>query len=85
LVDKKNNLEKLRKEIDLIDKKIIDSLDKRFNLVKVVGKVKKEQGLFIEDKNREKIVLSKNNNSKYSKEIKSIYIKIIDESKKIQK
>ncbi|HNV01558.1 MAG TPA: chorismate mutase [archaeon] len=85
MVDKKNNLEKLRKEIDLIDKKIIDSLDKRFNLVKVVGKVKKEQGLFIEDKNREKIVLSKNNNSKYSKEIKSIYIKIIDESKKIQK
>ncbi len=82
---KKKSLEKLRKEIDLLDKIIINSLDKRFKVVKLVGELKKEQGIFIENKNREKIVLSKSDHSKYSKEIKEIYLKIIEQSKKIQR
>lgn len=79
------SLKELREEIDLLDKIIIDSIDKRFNIVEIIGQIKKNQKLSVEDKSREKIILSKSDYSKYSKEIKSIYLKIIDESKKVQK
>lgn len=79
------SLKELREEIDLLDKIIIDSLEKRFNIVEIVGQIKKNQKLGVEDKSREETILSKSDYSKYSKEIKSVYLKIIDESKKIQK
>lgn len=46
-------LEEYRKEIDEIDIKILDLLARRFNIVREIGKCKKEKGLPVIDKTRE--------------------------------
>ena len=48
-----------RKEYALIDNKIIDLLAKRSNISKKIGKFKSKNGLQIEQKKREGIVLNK--------------------------
>lgn len=54
-----NKLENLRKQIDIIDKKIITLLGKRMLLAKKTGKLKKEQGLpFIDKKRWDKVIVS---------------------------
>ena len=40
----KNNIGDLRKQIDIIDDKIIDLLKERLDVVKEVGKIKHSQG-----------------------------------------
>lgn len=52
-----NELQKLRRSIDQIDKKIVMLIAKRFLIVKKIGKVKKENGMKIRDKEREKEVI----------------------------
>ncbi len=54
-----NELEKLRKVIDDIDKRIIALLRKRIAASKKIGKEKKSLDMKIEDKKREKIVIEK--------------------------
>ena len=81
------SLQKLRKKIDSIDRKIVDLLLLRFGLVKNVGKYKKTRKIKIQDKKRElRIIDNVQKSSGKNKEIISqIFKKIIDYSKKLQK
>ncbi len=73
----------LRSEIDLIDQKIIDLLNKRFTICKEVGIIKKENEINVLDKNRENNILDElNKNSIYS--ISPIYQEIFKISKNQQ-
>ena len=50
-------LEKLRYEIDKIDNEIVQLFAKRFDAVKRIGKIKKENGIKVLDENRFQRVL----------------------------
>ncbi len=52
-------LAKIRKEIDVVDKEIVKMLVKRFRLVERISKVKAEHGIPLVDAERERQVLSK--------------------------
>ena len=82
-----SKIKKLRSLIDKTDKIIIKNLEKRFEIVKKLGKVKKNLRLSIVDKKREKEVFEniKKYSKKYKKEIGEIYKKIIENSKKVQR
>ena len=73
-------VENLRKRIDKIDKKLKELLGKREVLVKEIGLSKKKHNLKIEDKNREKDLLS-DTESPY---VKKIFKQIIEASKSLQ-
>ena len=73
-------IEKIRKEINKIDEKIINLLKQRKEKVIFIGKVKKIKNLPIADKNREKEILS-SLDSDYEK---NIYKNILTESRKLQ-
>ena len=81
----KNNLKKIRKEIDSADKKIIQALALRFKLTKKIAKFKKPIKIY--DEPREKQIIknvltfaqSKNLNKTFSQKI---YKEILKESKK---
>ncbi|OGY94635.1 MAG: hypothetical protein A2406_02300 [Candidatus Komeilibacteria bacterium RIFOXYC1_FULL_37_11] len=81
----KNNLEKIRKEIDRADQKIIDALALRFKLSKKIARFKNPNKIY--DRQREKQIIknvltfaqSKNLNKTF---IQKIYKEILKESKK---
>lgn len=54
-----NTLDRYRKTVDQIDRKLLLLFAKRFALVKKIGKQKKEEGLPITDKKREEAVIQK--------------------------
>ena len=75
-----------RKSIDSIDDKIIELLKKRMEIAVEIGKEKKKQGLPIQDPKRELDILCKIPlNEPYSDNIESIYYKILEETRKIEK
>lgn len=79
-------LEEKRREIDEIDKEIINLIDKRFSIVSEVIKIKKDLGLEIFDSKREEKVLKKvEKNSRNYKYVKEIFKTMMEESKKFQK
>ena len=81
----KKELDFFRNKIDNIDEAIVELLNERFDIVKNIYKLKKNNDLPIENINRESEVLSKiQKNSKYNN-ILEIYKKIILISKEIQK
>ena len=58
--EKKNvKLSKLRKEIDIIDNKIIYLLGRRVKIARHIINLKKHQGLKIHDQKREKEILNR--------------------------
>ena len=73
-------LNKLRNDIDKIDKYIIDLLRYRKKIVIEISKIKKRNNIDVEDKKREIEVLSKAKDE-YEKEILK---KVIIESRKLQ-
>lgn len=78
-------LEKLRSQIDWIDRDIMSQLDKRFDLVKMIKEIKKENNLTILDTKREEVINHYIElNAKYEKEIKNIYTEIMKQSKELQ-
>ncbi len=83
------NLEKLRKEIDDIDKSIVELLNKRALLAKKIGNVKKENVLEVIDFSREREVFKKiifnSENIIPEEDLKTIYREIIASSRKLQK
>ena len=84
------NLEKLRRQIDNIDKKILILLAKRMDIVKKIGKFKKENNISPLDKKRwDKVLdlsLSHANSLKLSKEfVKNIYSLIHKYSVELQR
>lgn len=52
-------LEQLRTEIDRIDTQIAKNIKMRLDIVKLIGKIKKQTGTAITDSAREKIVIKK--------------------------
>ena len=82
-----NKLEKLRKEIDVVDERLLEILKKRFELTTGIGLLKKTHNLPIEDKNREaRVFLNLEQRCKVldldSQAIKNIFNTILNEVKK---
>lgn len=81
-------LNKLRNEIDEIDKKLVQLFEKRLEIVSRISEYKKMNFMAIEDKNREKELISNNllycRNRKYSSYIVDFLESIIEISKKMQ-
>ena len=53
------NLEECRKEIDIIDKELVELFVKRMNVAKSVAEYKKETGKAVYDSERERKLLEK--------------------------
>lgn len=81
-------IEKLRKEIDILDEQIMNLLLKRVEIVQQVGKLKHEQTIPVLDQNREQIIFKKIrdiNASQQDKEIiNKVYQTILMTSKELQ-
>lgn len=83
-------MEQLRKEIDDIDRKIIELLAKRFSIAKEIAKLKKDQNLPIQDKEREEEVIKnainnlKANGFDDAQFAKDLYAVIMKKSKEVQ-
>ncbi len=85
-----NELEKYRKQIDKINDKILESLYKRGKLVLEIGKIKKQKGMKIIDKKREKKQYARLRKKarKYKlneKFVTELFKKMIKNSRKIEK
>ena len=86
--DKKLQLEKLRADVDVIDKKLAAILDSRMEKSSAIGLLKKELGMDLHSPDREKYIL--NNITAVSlefissKSLKKIFRIIIDESLALQ-
>jgi len=86
-------INRIRRKIDKIDRKIIRLLFKRKELAKKISRIKKKNKMEIIQKDREKEVIGKVNdyNKKYGKNklsplfINNIFKQIILESRKVQK
>ena len=72
-----NKLEDLRKEIDKCDKKIVELLVKRFEIVKQIGEFKKQNNIPVIDNNRFQKVLEKVENIASIQGISKDFIKEI--------
>jgi chorismate mutase len=75
------NINCLREEIDAIDDDIIKLLEKRFDLILLIKKYKKENNIEIFDQNRENEILKKISDLN----IQEVYKELFKISKKIQK
>jgi len=73
------NLEELRKEIDKVDEAIVDLLQKRMDISREIGKIKKSKDVPVKDEEREKEILNK-----VPQKLKSIFNEIINKSKEEQ-
>jgi 3-deoxy-7-phosphoheptulonate synthase / chorismate mutase len=73
-------ISKLRIQIDEVDKKILESLKERKEIIKKIKEAKNEENISIKDPAREKKVLEKAEDE-YQK---NIYKKILEESRKLQ-
>ena len=86
---KKLDLGEIRKRIDQIDRKLVELIEERLEIVKEVALYKKENNMKIFDRKREEEVIDKNLSNVKNEELKH-YIEIIlkdimDSSKEYQK
>lgn len=83
------SIESLRKEIDSIDKKLVELFEKRMSVAQEIADYKKENNFPIFDKFREEEVLKKNilylKNKNIEKEVEDFFKNIMKISKIIQK
>jgi len=86
-MNKVKEIEKLRKRVDIVDRKLVSLLAERFKTTKEIIFLKKRDGLAVKDGRREDIILKEA--SKLAKEIKintdfikDIFKRILKESKK---
>lgn len=80
-----DELTQLRQAIDELDEAIMDLLDRRFDLNKAVGELKKQKTMAVSHPNREKSILKKAENHSHAESIKTLYTQIFTLSKKLQK
>lgn len=81
------NLEKLRKSVDELDKSIIDLLEKRAEISELIGEEKQKLGISIYQPEREKIVIEniqKRSNILKKSNIRIIWKEIISACKELQ-
>ncbi len=74
----------MRKKINRIDGKLMMLLERRAEIVKAIGKIKFEENLPILNKAREEEILESVKSFSNHWFISEIFIKIFDESRKIQ-
>lgn len=80
-----NEIEKLREEIDKVDREIVHLLNRRIELVLAIGDYKKSGKLPVEDLDREKKVVSSLSGDELDEDfIKEIYTVIFNYSKSKQ-
>lgn len=86
-MDKTSKLDKLRKKVDFIDRKLVSLLAERFKVTKEIISLKKKDGLALKDGRREDIILKET--GKLAKKAKlntefitDIFKRILKESKK---
>ena len=81
-------LKKKRKEIDLIDQKLLILLNQRLRIAREIGKIKKEMGKKIYDPEREKEILEKlkikNKGPMKEEDLKKVFNIIIKVCRKFQ-
>jgi chorismate mutase-like protein len=86
--DLTQKLKKNRKELDLIDQKLLTLLNQRLRIVLEIGKIKKEMGKKIYDPKREKEVLEKlkrkNKGPLKEKDLKKIFTTVMKVCRKSQ-
>lgn len=82
-----NNLEQMRREIDLIDERIIDAFKERMNLSAKMAKYKKENNLPIldADREKEKLIRIAKSDDKMSAFSSKLYLTLADLSREYQK
>ena len=78
-------LDDLRKEIDRIDKEIMNLLNKRFDITNKIGTIKRAKSEQTLNKDRENDILIKALEQKNSTQTKKVYESILDISKESQK
>ena len=81
-------LEKLRTEVDKIDSEISSLLIERIKLIMEIGEIKRTLGLPTYDAAREREIennIQFNGSPGINKALKSIYERIVDESRSIQR
>ncbi len=79
------DIKETRKQINEIDKEMANLFERRMELAKDVAEYKKELGLPIEDKVREKEVIARNSDLIANSEIKDLYIDFINSNMNISK
>ncbi|MBZ4683660.1 MAG: bifunctional chorismate mutase/prephenate dehydratase [Fusobacteriales bacterium] len=83
------DLNKLRNEIDEIDRKIVELIERRYEIAIGVAKYKEKNNIPIYNEAREKEVIEKNlkyiENKEFVNEVKKTFINIMELSKDIQK
>jgi len=81
-------IEILRKEIDEIDEQLVKLFEKRMELAKKIGDIKKEKGIRVLDSHREEYVIKKAkaqlNNKELSDVLEAFFRNLMNYSKKIQ-
>lgn len=80
----KEQITQLRKKIDRIDRTLIDCLDKRIEIARIIGDIKKKNNLPIFNKAREKKILSKVELALNKKIVIPIFKEILRQSRKAQ-
>ena len=84
-----DRLKRLRKEIDNIDEKILDLLEKRMKIVYEVGELKQELEISVEDLNRENEIIqrltSHSSGELTEKQLIRIFSSVFKSSKQIQR
>lgn len=82
-------LKRKRKEIDLIDRKLLDLINQRLRIALKIGRTKKEMGEKIYDSKREKEVLEglriRNKGPLKEKDLKKIFETIMEVCRRCQK
>lgn len=84
-----DRLKRLRKEIDNIDEKILELLEKRMKIVYEVGELKHELEISVEDLNRENEIIqrltSHSSGELTEKQLIRIFSSVFKSSKQIQR
>jgi len=82
-------IEKLRKEIDEVDQKLMNLLLERFSITKKIGQVKTSNSISIDDNDRENNIINhlsnKANNDLRKEDIADIFKLVFNISKNLQK
>jgi len=73
------NLDELRNEIDKIDGALVDLLEKRMDVSRKIGEIKKSKDIPVKDEEREKEIINR-----VPERLKGIFQEIINKSKEEQ-
>lgn len=83
-----NSLDNYRKEIDKIDKELVELFEKRMDLANKVAEYKKENNLPIFNGSREEEVIEKNianlKNKKYDNILRKFFVNLMELSRSLQ-